>query len=342
MMDSLFNQLSVQVKTTYEVADKPYDIPALPEAQCIVIPVVREAIGPLLVRNNDADMVTDTLAAEELRVRIIASKTKGVEKRRGNQILRTLGLGGRAATNKAYIKGDAGDVFDLNTFVFGDSANGSKKAIYPVHAAVLYSDALSVQPLDQVMDDVFRQGGIGDEGVSYDAERHRTSSNIFTTRAVTAGTIFVQSLVMTGRRMTREAFDHLLLAIGLSGSYGGATATTGTNLKTTLGGVYWGSFERALNSPHEMLKKLEKTDSVPAILEKLEKEFSSQYPQEISAKDINDYVASLIQRFESEDKELLDRYKKAADNVKGLFNAWFVQDKSGGESKAKGKAAAEG
>jgi hypothetical protein len=288
-------------------------------------------------------MVTDTLAADELRVRIIASKTKGVEKRRGNQILRTLGLGGRAATNKAFIRDKAGDVFDLNTFVFGDSANGSKKAIYPVHAAVLYSDALSVQPLDQVTDDVFRQGGIGDEGVSYDAERHRTSSNIFTTRAVTASTIFIQSLVMTGRRMTREAFDHLLLAIGLSGSYGGSTATTGTNLRTTLGGVYWGSFERPLNSPHEMLRKLEKMDSAAVILEKLEKEFSNQYPQNqnISAKDINDYVASLIQRFELEDKELLDRYKKAAEQMKDLFNAWFVRDKGDSESKAKGKAAAE-
>lgn len=342
MMDLLFNQLSVQVKTKYELADKPYDIPVLPEAQCIVIPVVREAISPLLIRNNDADMVTDTVAADALRVRIIASKTKGVEKRRGNQILRTLGVGGRAATNKAFIKGDAGDVFDLNTFVFGDSANGSKKAIYPVHAAVLYSDALSVQPLDQVMDDVFRQGGIGDEGVSYDAERHRTSSNIFITRAVMAGAVFVQSLVMTGRRMTREAFDHLLLAMGLAGSYGGATATTGTNLKTTLAGVYWGSFERPLNSPHEMLKKLETTDSVSAVLDKLTQEFSNQYPQKIAAKDINDYAASLVQRFEAEDKELRDRYQKAAGQMKELFNAWFIQDKSSGEGKAKGKAAAGG
>src|SRR5262249_42377458 len=148
--------------------------------------------------------------------RIIASKTKGVERRRGSQILRSLGLGGRTAANKAYINKDesAGSVFDLNTFVFGDSANSHDNTIYPVHAAVLYSDALSIQNLEQpIIDDVFRQGGISEEYVSFDAQNHKTSSNIFTTRAVLPNTLFVQSLVMLGRRITREALDHLLLSI---------------------------------------------------------------------------------------------------------------------------------
>ena len=172
-MNTLFEHLAQEVKTTYTLEKDPFDIPALPEAQCIVIPLVREAVAPMLIRNNDADMVTDMHAAGKLRVRMIASKTKGVERRRGSQILRSLGLGGRAAANKAYISKDerASSIFDLNTFVFGDSANGHDNAIYPVHAAVLYSDALSIQNLEQpIIDDVFRQGGISEEYVSFDAE----------------------------------------------------------------------------------------------------------------------------------------------------------------------------
>jgi len=51
------------------------------------------------------------------------------------------------------------------------------RRFYPVHAAVLYSDALSIQDLEQpIIDDVFRQGGISEEYVSFDAQTHKTSS----------------------------------------------------------------------------------------------------------------------------------------------------------------------
>jgi CRISPR-associated protein Csc2 len=334
-MNTLFAHLAQEVKTTYTLEKDPFDIPALPEAQCIVIPVVRETIAPMLIRNNDADMVTDMRAAGKLRVRMIASKTKGVERRRGSQILRSLGVGGRAAANKAYIgkSESAGTIFDLNTFVFGDSANGEGKAIYPVHAAVLYSDALSIQDLDQpIIDDVFRQGGISEEYVSFDAERKQTSSNIFTTQAVLPNTLFVQALVMIGRRMTREALDHLLLSIGLAGSYGGATATTGTNLKTHLCGVYWGAFERSINAPQEMLHALHTLESEPSVdiaqvLAHLEQAFShpeTGYRHHIAAEPLRQYVAQLVQAFETDDKALIDGYHKAAEQMRDLFDAWFT------------------
>jgi CRISPR-associated protein Csc2 len=266
---------------------------------------------------------------------MIASKTKGVERRRGSQILRSLGLGGRAAANKAYIGKDesAGTIFDLNTFVFGDSANGDGKAIYPVHAAVLYSDALSIQDLEQpIIDDVFRQGGISEEYVSFDAQRKQTSSNIFTTRAVLPNTLFVQALVMIGRRMTREALDHLLLSIGLAGSYGGATATTGTNLKTHLCGVYWGAFERSINAPQEMLHALHTLEGEPSVdvaqvLAHLEQAFShpeTGYRHHIAAEPLRQYVAQLVQAFETDDKALIDGYHKAAEQMRDLFDAWFT------------------
>ena len=344
-MDALFAHLTQQVKTTYTLEKTDFDIPVLPEAQCIVMPVVRETVAPILIRNNDADMVTDMRAAGKLRVRMIAAKTKGVEKRRGNQILRSLGLGGRSAANKAYIKkgSSASEVFDLNTFVFGDSANSDDKAIYPVHAAVLYSDALSIQSLEQpIIDDVFRQGGISEEHVSFDAQTHQTSSNIFTTRAVLPNTVFVQSLVMIGRRMTREALDHLLLAMGLAGSYGGATATTGTNLKTHVCGVYWGAFERSINAPQEMLlalKPLENTHplDIGEVIACLERAFShpeTGYRHHITAEQLRTYIAQLIEAFETDDKGLRDGYQKASGQMRELFDAWFMTT----SKQAKGRA----
>ena len=333
-MNTLFSQLRTEVKTTYDIADKPFEIPVLPEAQCIVIPIIREAIAPLIIRNNDSDMITDIELANELRVRIIASKTKGVERRRGSQILRTLGLGGRAAANKAYVKDKPSDVFDLNTFVFGDAATGgkSKKSIYPVHAAVLYSDAISIQAYDYLIDDVFRQGGISEDNVSYDIEKQKTSSNIFTTRSVRPGAFFIQTLVMLGHRITKESFNHLLLSIGLAGSYGGSTATTGTNLKTHLAGVYWGKIERSINAPSQLLEHLESDnetkpdDLVNKVAELMQSE--DAYPHHLSVETLNAHVQKLVADFELEPvhPDLKSDYEKAAVEMRDLFDAWFKQN----------------
>jgi CRISPR type I-D-associated protein Csc2 len=334
-METLFQQLTEEVKTKYTIEKEDFDIPVLPQAQCIVIPIIREAIAPLIIRNNDADMVTDMFAAGQLRIRMIASKNKGVERRRGSQILRTLSatlgsdLGGKAAANKAFIKDktNASEVFDLNTFVFGDAANGANKAIYPVHAAVLYSDALSIQSLEEpLIDDVFRQGGISEDYVSFDAQKHQTSSNIFTTRAVLPGTLFVQTLVMIGKRMTREALNHLLLSIGVAGCYGGATATTGTNLKTHLCGIYWGSFERAINAPQEMLAQLGEQPKpiISDMIAQVTQMFAEHYPHNVPAETLTQHVETLVQDFENEDETLLAEYQQASEQMKTLFDAWFT------------------
>jgi CRISPR-associated protein Csc2 len=366
MMDTLFEQLRKEVKVDYTLAKEPFAIPALPQAQCIVIPIIREAIAPILIRNNDSDTITDILANDKLRVRMIASKTKGVERRRGSQILRTLGKGGKAATNKGFISEKKGilpsHVFDLNSFVFGDSVQ--KEQVYQVHASVLYSDALSIQPKNQLTDTVFRQGGISEEFSNFEADEKKTSSNVFNTRSVVAGAVFVQSLVMTGHHITREAFNHLLLSIGLAGSYGGSTATTGTNLKTHLCGVYWGAFEKSINAPQEMLAKLEEAKlDVPLIQEKgvirniklnvngkkeknsenciirhLEQTFQNEYPFHISVDDLENHVATLLKAFEDangSDYEHLEKdYEKAAKEVADLFDCWFLKPKKVSSKKA--------
>jgi CRISPR-associated protein Csc2 len=345
-MKSLFTALQTQVDQPYDIAEKPFTIPKLPEAQCIVIPIVREAIAPVLVRNNDTDMITDIDLAGKLRVRMIASKTKGVEKRRGNQILRTLGLGGRSAANKAYVGDKPSKVFDLNTFVFGDASTGGKdkKSIYPVHAAVLYSDAISYQPYDSLIDDVFRQGGISEEFTNYDIETHKTSANIFTTRAVYPGALFVQTLVMLGHRMTREALNHLLLSIGLAGSYGGSTATTGTNLKTYLGGIYWGKIERSINAPGQLLTELQYDEQITAsqLTENIAKLMQGEmgYPHHVSIDSLNTHIQALMTAFEAEpvQSDLYQDYQQAAAQMATLFDVWFKQEKQDNATTAKSKS----
>ena len=137
---------------------------------------------------------------------------------------------------------------------------------------------------------------------------------------------------MIGRRMTRAAFDHLLLSIGVAGSYGGATATTGTNLKTHLCGVYWGAFERSINAPQEMLQALqalknEQQLGVTEVITLLEQAFShpeTGYRHHITAEPLQQYVTQLIEAFETEDKTLLEGYQKAAEQMRELFDAWFT------------------
>ncbi len=341
-MENLFYQLPTEIQFTYKYGKEDFEIPRLPEAQCIVIPLVREVIAPILIRNNDTETITDILAAGQRRVRMIASKTKGVERRRGDQILRALNMGGKMAANKGYIRKDQriGEVFDLNTYVFGYSANadiGGKATICSVHSAVLYSDALSVQAVSKVADEVFRQGGISEEFVTFDAQDKSTSSKIFTTRAVLPPALFVQTLVMTGNRMTREALDHLLLSIGMAGAYGGATATTGTNLKTHWCGVYWGKLERPINAPEEILRKIGDTTDAKTIVSEIAMLMQNKegYPEKIPANDLQIYVDNLVQAFEENSTELNTRYAQAKTQMSHLFDAWFMKPET--EKGKKGK-----
>lgn len=334
-MEKLFNALRTDYVQNYTLSKDPFDIPVLPQAQCIVIPVVREVIAPLVIRNNDSDTITGMEFNHQTHIRMIASKTKSVERRRGAQILRTLTVGGRAAANKAYIPENTrpSDVFDINTFVFGDAANSKAGNVYPVHSAVLYSDAISIQPLASVQNDVFRTGGIAEDGGNFDGEDKKSSNNIFTTRSVEPGTLLVQSIVLLGNRITKATLNHLLLSIGLSGSYGGTTATTGTNLRTRLGGIFWGSFEREINAPSQMLQLVQETTplSLENVLSVLQTQFAAQYPHSIDAQQANAHVTKLIHDFESANMELISDYRVASVEIMKLFDNWF--SKKPGKSK---------
>ncbi|MDS4022800.1 MAG: type I-D CRISPR-associated protein Cas7/Csc2 [Candidatus Competibacter sp.] len=333
-LNNLYSLLPTDVAQTLQLKEET-TIPKLPEAQVIVIPLLREAIAPMLIRNNDVDDITDMALAGKNRVLMIASKTKGVERRNGARILRTLDVGGRYPTNKSYIRDNIREVYDLNTYVFGDSAKdaGGGSAIYSVHSAVLYSDAVSVQSRAESVMDQFRQGGISEDGGTFDAETKSASSNIFTTRYVVPGTLFVQTLVMTGRRMTAMALDHLLLSIGLSGAYGGQTAITGTNLRTHFAGIYWGRLERPINAPKLLLEGLASTD----VAEKrayLETRFQESYPDYCDSMALDAHLKDLVDRFERDDPELRQRYQATKQQMADLFAGWFVGSKEKKTAKA--------
>jgi len=334
-MDEMIAQLKAELATTltmeYSLAEKPYRMPVLPQAQVIVLPLVREVVAPMLVRNNDPDSITDIIMVGERRVRMIASKTKSVEKRRGAMILRALQLGGNGAANKFFINEKnhqrPSTVFDLNSVVFGDSAKGNGKAIYPVHAAALYSDAISVQPAAAQTDAVFRQGGIMEDGSNYDPEQHQSSSNIFTTRSVKPGTLFVQTIVLIGRRITAAALDHLLLALGPAGSYGGSTATTGTNIRTYLAGIYWGTLEKAVNAPMVILESLPTPPPTTpnALIDHVATLFAQAYPQHITAQSAEAYTSELAAQLEARAPNLMTQYAQGAQDAAALFDAWFTK-----------------
>lgn len=332
-LNDLYSLLPTDVAQTLLLKEET-TIPKLPEAQVIVIPLVREVIAPMLIRNNDADDITDMALAGKNRVLMIASKTKGVERRNGARILRTLGVGGRYPTNKNYIRDeeDIREKYDLNTYVFGDSAM-LKDKICSVHAAVLYSDAVSLQSRAESVMDQFRQGGISDDGSAYDAIKKDNSTNIFTTRYVIPGTLFVQTLVMTGRRMTATALDHLLLAIGLSGAYGGQTAITGTNLRTHFAGIYWGRLERPINAPKMLLEGLASVNA-PEARTHLEAQFQQAYPGYCDSMALDAHLADLVDRFERDDPELRQRYQAAKQQMADLFAGWFVGNKEKKAAKA--------
>ncbi len=336
----LIATLPTELVVTNELAKEAFEMPRLPQAQCIVLPLLRETIAPILIRNNDPEMTTDMQVAGANRIRMIASKTKGVERRRGAQVLRFLGLGGYAPANKAYRPSNKAmsEVFDLNTLVFGDSAKGSEKAIYPVHAAVLYSDALSVEPINGRIDSVFRQGGVYEDGGTYDIEHQGTSSNIFTTYSVMPGTRLVQTLVLTGNRLTIEAFNHLLLSIGLASAYGGATAVTGTNIKTVIAGIYWGSLERPINAPSQILPHLDSRATTDELTDKLAELFQTEYPLGITVAEVQAYVADLTQKLDREEPSLLRQYGHSAQQAAELFDAWFgnsANNKSASRKRAR-------
>lgn len=308
-----------------------YIHPALKNAGCITMVVIREAIAPVVFRNLEQE-ITDIEIGEELFVRAVPNKFKYPERGRGLQILRAYGVGGKLPQNKTHLlkSQKPSHAFDMNTLVFGDSTNYDNR-ILPVRAGVNYSDGLSLLPKYKCVDETFHNRAMED-GTLYDAENKKNSNNLFTRHFIMPGTLMVQVISTRGKVLPAEGLDHLLLSMGVAGLYGGQTSVTGVNIRTHLAGLFGSKFERPQTSPYEIVKALAETDvdktdcgkvvsSIYGMMEKI-------HNVAMNPETLNTHQDKLITDFESDNSTMKEKYLKAAPKVAQLFDSWFLEEKA--------------
>jgi CRISPR type I-D-associated protein Csc2 len=312
------------VTKTGEKENEAYIHPKLKNLGCISLVLIREAVAPVAFRNAEQE-ITDIEWLDDLYVRAVPNKFKYIERGRGLQILRALGVGGRLAQNKTVLyKGQAPSAaFDLNALVFGDSANQDNRVL-PVRAAVNYSDALSLSPKDQCVDETFHNRAMED-GTLFDAESKKNSDNLFTRHFIKPGTLMVQVLSTRGQVLPEIGLKHLLLSVGMAGSYGGQTSVTGVNIRTHAVGMYAGKFEQAITSPYELLHALQETDvaDLAAVKTSLHERLQAAHEVSIRGAEVEAWQTGLIDAFNQPGSELEQEYQQAQPKVAELFDQWF-------------------
>lgn len=302
----------------------PYAQPALKNLGAVTLVVLRRVIAPASFRNAEAE-VTDIDHDGVRRVRAVANKFKFGERSRGLQVLRHFGAGGASAQNKTAFrsKEKPSERFDLNTFVFGDSANHGNKVL-PVKAAALYSDAISVQPYGDAVDATFHNRA-SEDGTLWNAEKKENSNNIFDRHFVRPGTLLLQTIALNGRTAPPEALEHLLLAMGLAGAYGGGTSIYGINVENRAIGLFASRFERATASPYVALAQAGAVDGDDpgAVADAVWKIMEVDHAVAIPGAAVAAEQARLVGLVEADDAALRARYGDTARKVGAYFDAWF-------------------
>ncbi len=323
-IDNLLTESNGDKKTSYIH-------PQLKNLGAISIVLIREAIAPVVFRNSEEEITDiDMAKLNDVYVRAVPNKFKYPERGRGLQILRALDVGGRLPQNKTVIsKGqNPSDAFDLNTLVFGDSAMKPKNnSVLPVRAAVNYSDALSLLPKHQCVDQSFHISAMED-GTLFDAEEKKNSSNLFTRHFVKPNTLMLQVLSTRGKVLPEMGLKHLLLSVGMAGSYGGQTSVTGTNIRTHIVGLYADKFEQPLSSPYELLTALTQQQGIDlsdlnSVRKQLNQLLTPQHQLAIAGEEVEQWQAQLIHDFNQIGSDLEQQYKQAAPKIGNLFDQWF-------------------
>ncbi len=301
-----------------------YVMPARRNAGHIAIALIREIVAPTVFRNAEEE-ITDIEDRDGVRrVRATPSKFKFGERGRGLQVLRAWNVGGRLPQNRTAV-GDRMPIrhaFDLNTVVFGDSAKSGSRVL-PVKASVQYSDALSTVPYRDAVGESFHNRG-DETGTLWDAEKKENTANLFTRRFVRPGALLVQILTSNGRQLPLIGLDHLLLSLGLAGSYGGQTSVTGVNVRTHIAGIYASRLETPMSSPYELLRKLADTvDSVNDVVGAVEQAMEGCYSVHAGTDEACAYQRQLVQAFEQDDAALRRRYEEAAERIGDMFESYF-------------------
>ncbi len=305
---------------------KDYVQPALKSLGSVSLVVLREVISPASFRNAESE-VTDIDVDGHRHIRAVANKFKFGERARGLQILRHLGAGGKSPQNKtAFAKGEKPSArFDLNTFVFGDSANTSENVL-PVKAAAQYSDAISVQDYAPSVDATFHNRA-SEDGSLFDAARKENSNNIFERHFIKPGTALLQVISFNGRTAPAEAVAHLLFALGLAGAYGGGTSIYGINVRNRIVGLYGGRFERDVASPYVAIAKLRAAgidrNDLAAVEAALAGIYAEAYPTAIPGAEVIEMQKGRIAALEADDAALRAEYRAVAEKVGAYFDIWF-------------------
>lgn len=305
-----------------------YIMPSRRNAGHITVLLIREITAPAVFKNAEQE-VTDIEDLQRVRrVRATPNKFKFGERGRGLLVLRTWGLGGRSPQNRTAVGRHMAvrDAFDLNTLVFGDSAMHGTKVL-PVKAAVQYSDALSTLPYRECVGESFHHRG-DETGTLWDAENKKNTDNLFTRHFVLPGTLLIQTLTSNGRQLPPIGLEHLLLSIGLAGSYGGQTSVTGVNIKTHVVGIFGSRLEVPLSSPYALLQKIPNSDSVDEVASAAFDEISRQYHICADTVEVKSYQQSLIMAFEEDASDLKSRYSAGAAAVADMFEQYFSPKKS--------------
>lgn len=308
---------------------KAYVEPALKNLGSITIPIVREVISPASFRNAETEITDIELGIEgdgDRHARAIANKFKFGERARGLQILRFCEAGGSQAQNKTIFspKEKPSDHYDLNTIVFGDSANHGNRVL-PVKAAAQYSDAVSIQPYAEIVDATFHNRG-AEDGTLFDAAREQNSNNLFERHYLRPGALLFQTIAFNGRTAPMEALDHLLLAIGMAGAYGGQTSVYGVNVRNHIVGLYAGRFEKDVTSPYVAVCRLKAAgvaatvDDVTAHLDGL---FGQAYTVQVDGETVAEHQENLRVQIERDDPSLKTQYQAAHVKVGAFFDGWF-------------------
>ena len=308
--------------------NKPYVLPARRNAGHLAVVLIREIVAPTVFRNAEEE-TTDILDLDGVRrVRATPSKFKFGERGRGLLVLRTYEVGGRLPQNRTEVTNNMPIhmAFDLNTMVFGDSAMKGT-SVLPVKAAVQYSDGLSTVPYVDAVGSVFHNRS-DETGTLWDAETKKNSTNLFTRHYVQPGTLLLQVLTSNGRQLPPAGLDHLLLSLGLAGSYGGQTSVTGVNVRTHIAGIFGGRLETPLSSPYALIQAIQSGVSMDGLkVEELAAVVGStmtpQYQVYMPAVDTNAYQHSLVDAFEQDSDWLRLQYADTAEQVADMFDRYF-------------------
>ena len=303
---------------------RSYAQPALKNLGSVVVPVLREAVSPASFRNAEQE-ITDIEHAGVRRVRAVANKFKFGERSRGLQVLRGFDAGGRQPQNRTVFREHdrPSAAYDMNTVVFGDSANHGNRVL-PVKAAAQYSDAVSIQDYARATDVTFHNRA-AEDGTLFDAQREKNSTNIFERHFVRPGTLFLQTVAFNGRTAPVEALEHFLLCLGLAGAYGGQTSIYGVNVRNHVVGLFAGRFERDIASPYVAIEKalLGDDPKLSDVHNRVDRLFSEVYPVRIDGSEARRLQEAMMDAVETDDESLGARYGDTHAKIGEFFDEWF-------------------